>query len=145
MGDTHLAYSPEVVAAHSLNFQLDNEWQFQWLSKYVGEQYMGNIDADLSLLDAYFTNDLSIRYSTQSFSWCKRFEFSLLMNNMFDLDYVSNGYFFFYDDTETVPGQSIYVEGSGYFLRQGQTFWRESALHSNWRYAEYFRFDGSHN
>ena len=122
LGDTHLAYSPEVVAAHSLNFQLDNEWQFQWLSKYVGEQYMGNVDSDLSLLEAYFINDLSIRYATQSFSWCKQFEFSLLMNNMFDVDYVSNGYFFYYDDDFSVPGQTTYIEGTGYYPQAGTNF-----------------------
>ncbi|MGB0375755.1 MAG: TonB-dependent receptor [Flavobacteriaceae bacterium] len=122
LGDTHLSYSPEIIAAHTLNFQLDKEWQFQWLSKYVGEQYMGNIDSEISLLEAYFTNDLSIRYATENWSWCKRFEFSFLMNNMFDVAYVSNGYFYFYDDDFSDPNQVQYMEGAGYFPQAGTNF-----------------------
>lgn len=122
LGNTNLAFSPGVVAAHTLSYQLDADWQFQLLSKYVGEQYMGNIDSQNSLLEAYFTNDLSIRYSTSDFPWCKRFEFSLLMNNMFDVEYVSNGYFYYYDDDFSVPGENIYVEGAGYYPQAGTNF-----------------------
>ena len=36
--------------------------QLSFLSKYVGEQYMGNTDNEASILESYFVNDLNVNY-----------------------------------------------------------------------------------
>ena len=36
--------------------------QVSLLSKYVGKQFMGNIDAEKSTLEAYFINDINVNY-----------------------------------------------------------------------------------
>jgi iron complex outermembrane recepter protein len=38
-----------------------------------------------------------------------------LVNNIFGEKYVSNGYYFTYDDTWTVPGETTTIEGAGYY------------------------------
>ena len=60
LGDTKLAYSPSLVASEQLKYTAD-KWSVSFVSKYVGEQYMGNIDAELSMLDSYFINDIQVQ------------------------------------------------------------------------------------
>ena len=46
LGDTNISYSPEIVAGNQLSYQPIPAFQINFLSKYVGEHYMGNIDSD---------------------------------------------------------------------------------------------------
>lgn len=62
LGNTHISYSPEVVVGNIVTYAPIENLQFSVLSKYVGDQYMGNIDAEGSKLDSYFINDLNIVY-----------------------------------------------------------------------------------
>ena len=83
---------------------------------------MGNIDADLSKLDAYFTNDINISYVWTANSWIKEAQFSLLVNNIFDELYTSNGYFYTFDDDYSVPDVVTTIEGVGYYPQAGTNF-----------------------
>jgi iron complex outermembrane receptor protein len=67
------------------------------LSKYVDEQYMGNLDISSSKLDSYFVNDLSARYSLGTRDFFKDITFTFLVNNIFDRQYVSNGFWGTFD------------------------------------------------
>jgi len=85
------------------------------LSKYVGEQYLGNIDAESSKLDAYFINDFNVQYDLKNIGFAKRVTLTALVNNIFSEEYVSNGYFFTYDDDFSNPGTVTTIEGAGYY------------------------------
>ena len=122
LGDTNIAYSPNVVAGSNLVYLPSTQFQVGLLSKYVGEQYLGNIDAELSKLPAYFINDLNITYSTGPLSWVKTIDISLLVNNLFNAQFESNGYFYFYDDTWSNPNQITTIEGVGYYPQAGTNF-----------------------
>ena len=97
-------------------------FQLALLSKYVGKQYMGNIDAKGSILDAYSQTDFNAQYEIETNSFIKRLTLSLLVNNIFNAEYVSNGYFFTYDDNWTSPGQTTTIEGAGYYPQAGTNF-----------------------
>jgi iron complex outermembrane receptor protein len=45
-----------------------------------------------------------------------------LVNNIFNIDYVSNGYFFTYDDDFSVPNEITTIEGAGYYPQAGINF-----------------------
>lgn len=122
LGTTHISYSPAVVGASNLVYAPTTVFRVALLSKYVGEQYMGNIDADLSKLDAYFTNDINISYVWAANSWLKEAQFSLLVNNIFDEVYTSNGYFYTFDDDYSVPDVVTTIEGVGYYPQAGTNF-----------------------
>ena len=122
LGDTNISYSPNVVAGSSLVFVPSTQFQIGLLSKYVGEQYMGNIDADLSKLSAYFINDLNLSYALGPTTWTKGIDFSLLVNNIFNVQFESNGYFYTYDDTWSSPTQVTTIEGVGYYPQAGINF-----------------------
>jgi iron complex outermembrane receptor protein len=88
----------------------------------VGEQYMGNIDSNKSKLEAYFVNDLNIQYEWKLNNAIKSVVFSGLVNNVFDVVYESNGYFYTYDDNWTNPGTTTTIEGTGYYPQAGINF-----------------------
>ena len=122
LGDTNISYSPNIVAGSNLVFVPSTQFQIGLLSKYVGEQYMGNIDADLSKLSAYFINDLNLSYAVGPTTWAKGIDLSLLVNNIFNVQFESNGYFYTYDDTWSSPSQVTTIEGVGYYPQAGINF-----------------------
>ncbi len=122
LGDTNISYSPNVVAGNMFIYQPVKNLQLGLLSKYVGEQYMGNIDSETSKLDSFFINDFNIVYEIKDIPVFKSIVLTGLVNNIFDVEYVSNGYFFTYDDDFTTPGTVTTVEGAGYYPQAGINF-----------------------
>lgn len=92
LGNTEIAFSPGVIAGNQLIFLPYKNVQIALLSKYVGEQYMDNYESGNAKLDSYFVNDLNISYELKTEKIFKSIVFSGLLNNMFDTEYVSNGY-----------------------------------------------------
>ncbi len=122
LGKTQLAYSPNLVGGNAIMYVPSTRFQIGLLSKYVGKQYMGNIDSENSTLSAYFVNDLSAVYTWQPNKWIQEIQWSLLVNNIFNAQYESNGYFYTFDDTWSAPGQVTTVEGTGYYPQAGINF-----------------------
>ncbi|CAM4116438.1 TonB-dependent receptor [Zobellia nedashkovskayae] len=120
LGNTNIAYSPNVVIGNRLAFSPVKNFQISALSKYVGEQYMGNIDSENSVLNAYSQTDLNIQYVLNFKSVIKSITLSGLVNNIFDEDIVSNGYFYTYDDDSSGSVQTF--EGAGYYPQAGTNF-----------------------
>ncbi|HSI70628.1 MAG TPA: hypothetical protein VK941_10375, partial [Gillisia sp.] len=122
LGKTNISFSPEIVASNMLVYQPSPNFQVGLLSKYVGEQYMGNIDSDASLLDSFFINDLNFFYELTDVPVFRSIVLSGLVNNIFDVKFVSNGYFFTYDDDFSNPGTITTIEGAGYYPQAGINF-----------------------
>ena len=118
LGDTNISYSPEIVAGNQLSYQPIPAFQINFLSKYVGEQYMGNIDSDGSKLDAFFVNDLNLIYTLKDISVFREIVFTGLVNNIFDAKFESNGYFFFFESADE-NGNPTTVEGAGFYPQAG--------------------------
>ncbi len=115
LGKTNISYSPNLIAGNILTYQPINNLQINLLSKFIGEQYLGNIDSEASKLDNYFVNDLNISYVFNELLIFKSIMINGLINNIFNQKYVSNGYFYTYDDTWSAPGETITIEGVGYY------------------------------
>ncbi|OAB79994.1 TonB-dependent receptor [Cochleicola gelatinilyticus] len=115
LGKTNLSFSPEIVFGNSLQYRPLPNVQLALLSKFVGEQFMGNIDSETSKLDSYFVNDFNITYTLKEVPFVREILFSGLVNNIFNTKYVSNGYFFTFDDDFTDPGTITTIEGAGYY------------------------------
>ena len=122
LGNTNISYSPEIVASNMFIYSPKENLQIGILSKFVGEQYMGNIDSEASILDSFFVNDLNVVYELKDIPVFKSIVFNALANNIFDVKYVSNGYFFTYDDDFSIPGEITTVEGAGYYPQSGINF-----------------------
>ncbi|MQP51218.1 MULTISPECIES: TonB-dependent receptor [unclassified Flavobacterium] len=122
LGNTDIAFSPNLIVGNRLTFLPIKDFQISLLSKFVSEQYMGNIDSKRSKLEAYFVNDLNINYEWKINKSIKSIVLSGLVNNIFDLEYESNGYFYTYDDDWSSPGNITTIEGAGYFPQAGINF-----------------------
>jgi iron complex outermembrane receptor protein len=122
LGNTDIAFSPNLILGNRLTFLPIKDFQISLLSKFVSEQYMGNIDSKQSKLEAYFVNDLNINYEWKINKSIKSIILSGLINNIFDLEYESNGYFYTYDDDWSNPGNITTIEGAGFFPQAGINF-----------------------
>ncbi len=115
LGNTNISFSPEIIAGNIFEFSGLKNFEMALLSKYVGEQYMGNIDSEVSKLDGYFINDFNIIYTFNNVPVAKSVVLTALINNIFNVEYVSNGYFFTYDDDFSNPGTITTIEGAGFY------------------------------
>ena len=122
LGNTNISFSPNLVFGNAFNFYLDKNLQISLLSKYVGEQFMGNTDSEASKLDSYFVSDFNITYEIKPKAMFKSIVLSGLVNNIFNKEYVSNGYYYTYDDTWTDPNSVTTIEGAGYYPQATTNF-----------------------
>lgn len=122
LGDTNIAFSPSLVFNNRLTIVPFKNFQASMFSKFVGEQYMGNIDSENSKLESYSSTDLNVSYEIQPKKIFKSILFSLLANNIFDQKIVSNGYFYTYDDFFSNPGTISTIEETAYYPQAGINF-----------------------
>ena len=76
---------------------------------------MSNTEAELSIIDAYSVHDLSFDYELNS-----NLKFQLLVNNVFDLNYENNGYFYSYDIEDNGAVTTFYR--NAYFPQAGRNY-----------------------
>ena len=128
LGKTDISFSPELIAANAIVFQPVKDLQMALLSKYVGDQYMGNTEAERSKLDSYFINDFNISYTLsfqsdgESQPVFDSIVFTGLVNNIFNEKYISNGYYYTYDDTWSDPNAVTTIEGAGFYPQATTNF-----------------------
>lgn len=91
LGNTNIAYSPNLIFGNNITFLPIKNLQLVLLTKGVGEQYLSNNDEKASRLKSYFVNDFNLSYEIKPKSVFKSIIISGLLNNIFDVDYVSNG------------------------------------------------------
>ncbi|MCF6182877.1 TonB-dependent receptor [Lutibacter sp.] len=122
LGTTNISFSPNIVAGNSFTYTPNTKMYISLLSKYVGEQYMGNIDNNNSKLASYFVNDFNLTYEIKPKKIVKSIIFTALVNNIFNVKYISNGYYYTYDDTWSVPGETTTLDGAGYYPQATRNF-----------------------
>lgn len=122
LGSTNISFSPDLVIGNALNFFPAKNLQLSFLSKYVGEQFMGNTDSKVSKLESYFVNDFNVSYEIKPKSIFKSIVLSGLVNNIFSEKYVSNGYYYTYDDNWSDPVAITTIEGAGYYPQATTNF-----------------------
>lgn len=113
LGTTDIAFSPNLIASAGLNLKPAAGWDFSIIGKYVGEQYMDNTQSADRKLDAYFLTNVMAGYVLKLNG--AELGLQLLVNNLFNKMYVSNGYV--YNDPDWVQKETPY-----YFPQAGRNF-----------------------
>lgn len=91
--NTDISFSPNVISNSVLSFS-NSGFVAELSSKYVSRQYLDNTqDTDRSI-DPYFVNDLRFSYTLNDFEFTESITGTLLINNVLDTDYETNGYTF---------------------------------------------------
>jgi iron complex outermembrane receptor protein len=109
---TDLAFSPSVIAAGIINYLPVPNFTLSLQGKYVGKQFLDNTSNEDKAIDAYFINDLRLGWKVNS-KLFKEFSITLLVNNLFDKKYVSNGYTFAYISGGETISQNYYFPQAG--------------------------------
>jgi len=121
--DVDIAFSPSVIAGSSLSYNPARSFEATLLSKYVGDQYLDNTFNASRKLDAYFINDIRLSYQPTVRGF-KDITVSLLLNNVLDVEYESNGYTYGYlGGGETVRQNYYYPQaGRNYLMMLAMKF-----------------------
>ncbi len=115
LGKTNISFSPEIVSSLNLSYPIKENMLVSILNKYVGEQYMSNTESVFSKLDAYSVLDFNFNYDFKNTFFFSEIVLSALVSNLFGTKYVSNGYYYTYDDNWSDPNAIATIEGTGYY------------------------------
>ena len=83
---------------------------------------MSNTESVVSKLNSYSTTDLNFIYSFKKSKYFNEIIFTAMLNNIFNKEYVSNGYYYTYDDTWSDPNMVTTFEGTGYYPQAKRNF-----------------------
>ncbi len=121
--DTDIAFSPEIIAGGELGFSPTDYLSFTLYGKYVGEQFIDNTSSEERKIEAYFFSDFKadLMLSTTSI---REIGLSLMVNNIFNKMYSSNGYTFGYAAGDYVVRENYYYPqaGTNFMLSLNLTF-----------------------
>jgi len=125
LGDTPLSFSPNVIVGNMVMYQPSKNLQISFLSKYVGKQFMSNLNSSVSkldVLDSYFTSDLNFVYEIVTKKVFDAIIISGIINNIFNTEYVDRGFYYTYDDTWSSPDSVTTLDGAGYYPQATRNF-----------------------
>jgi len=114
-GKSDISFSPNVIVGSQFTYSLSKNLELALLTKYVGKQYLDNTSTETRKLDAYLTNDIRLSWTIKP-SWASEIAFNLLVNNVLDEKYESNGYTYGY-----IAGGALTQENF-YFPQAGRNF-----------------------
>ncbi len=124
LGNTPLSFSPNTIIGNMFIYQPSSNLQISFLSKYVGKQFMSNLNSRVSgldVLDSYFTSDLNFVYEVATKKVFDAIIISGLINNIFNTEYVDRGYYYTYDYPDE-NGNTITGDGAGYYPQATRNF-----------------------
>ena len=121
-GDTDISFSPNVISSAGIQFIASQDLTLTLLNKFVGNQYMSNTESNISKLSSYSTTDLNILYMIKNSAYFSEIIVTAMINNIFNKEYVSNGYYYTYDDTWSDPNLITTIEGTGYYPQAKRNF-----------------------
>jgi iron complex outermembrane recepter protein len=110
--NSDISFSPNVIAGSGLMFTPVKGIELGLLTKYVGKQFLDNTSNNNRSIDSYFINDLRLSYSVKP-SFMRELSVSLLVNNIFDVAYSSNGYTYGYRGGAAEYRQNYYYPQAG--------------------------------
>lgn len=112
---TDISFSPSIISNSQLSYEVFNNLNIIFTSKYVGEQFIDNTSNKERIIDAYFVNNLRLNYTFKT-KFIKEIGLNLMVNNIFNEEYESNAWVWNY-----------YLDGKryadfGYFPQAGINF-----------------------
>jgi iron complex outermembrane receptor protein len=111
-GKSDISFSPNVIVGSQFTYSLRKNLELALLTKYVGKQYLDNTSTETRKLDAYLTNDIRLSWTIKP-SWANEIAFNLLVNNVLNEKYESNGYTYGYIDGGALTQENFYFPQAG--------------------------------
>jgi len=115
LGTTDLAFSPEMIANSQLSWMATKGLNISLQSYSVSKQYIDNSSSNDRKLNGYLLNNLKMTYQVKQ-KLAKELNLHLLVNNLFDTQYVNNAWVYSY----VYGGERFAMDG--YFPQAGIHF-----------------------
>jgi iron complex outermembrane receptor protein len=113
--DTDISFSPNFIAASTIEYQPIKNFTVSLLTKHVGQQFLDNTQSNDKKIDAYLVNDIRLNYTVRDVLF-KEMNFTLLINNAFNEIYSANGYTYSYGVGEVITENFFYPQAGTNFL-----------------------------
>lgn len=106
LGNTPISFSPNIISNFLVQYNPIEKLSLFFQNQYVGSQYLDNTNSDQLKLNSYILSDFNATYKLDF----KKVDlnFNLLLNNIFDKQYINNGF--------------VYDENPYYFSQAGFNF-----------------------
>lgn len=123
LGNTNLSFSPNIIIGNAFVYESSENFMISILSKYVGKQYMSNLNSTISnqdQLEGFFTSDINFKYSIET---KKNLEIVIngLINNIFNKEYVDRGFYYTYNYPDE-KGSIVTGDGAGFYPQATTNF-----------------------
>jgi iron complex outermembrane receptor protein len=118
-GTTDIAFSPSLISAGGITFTpfhastQAKAFTIELLGKYVSRQYLDNTSDEKRSIDPYGLCDVRLRYSLAVPAF-KEASLSLMLNNILNKKYESNGYTYSYIYGGATSTQNFYFPQAGF-------------------------------
>lgn len=116
--NTDISFSPNLIGFAELVFKPIKNFSVSISSKYTGKQFLDNTSNENRKLKEYVTANLQVNYSFST-KFLKEIRIGVLVNNLFDKLYESNGYTYSYIyGGETITENFYYPQAGTNILGQ---------------------------
>jgi iron complex outermembrane receptor protein len=90
--NTNISFSPNIIASLELTAYPVKGLSISLANKYVGRQFLDNTQDESRMLNAFYYSNINISYTIALNKTGKQITFKVLLNNIFNRLYESNGY-----------------------------------------------------
>ena len=113
--NSDIAFSPSVIAGSIFTYHITPSFDASLLSKYVGRQFLDNTSNESRSISPYTVQDIQLRYKIET-ELIQEIEFKLLVNNVLNARYSSNGYSYSYIFGGLITENYLYPQAGTNFL-----------------------------
>lgn len=113
--NTDISFSPSLTAAFQLMFTPVKSLHIEWSAKYVSQQYLDNTSNTHRSLPAYSFQNLRVAKQFKSKFW-KHMECNLMINNIWNQLYSTNGYSYSYVFGSEITENFLYPQAGRNFM-----------------------------
>ena len=110
--ETDISFSPNVIGSATITVNPVKRLSFDFLSKYVGKQFMDNTSNEQRKLNPYFTEDVRAIYSFSK-GKLKNADLIFQVFNVFNKKYEPNGYTYSYYENNSLVTDNYYFPMAG--------------------------------
>ncbi|MEM9548081.1 MAG: TonB-dependent receptor [Bacteroidota bacterium] len=115
--NTDISFSPSIIGANTLMYKLNDEFEFELSTKYVGKQFLDNTSNDARSLPAFTYSNLRVGYTWDP-TFLGRVKLNAILYNLLDAKYSTNGYTYSYalSRTNIVTENFLYPQAGIHFM-----------------------------
>ena len=115
LGDTPIAYSPNIISSLQCIHKPIKNFEVEWSGRYVGKQFLDNTGNENRKLPAFHVHNLRLSYELLP-KFAETLKFNLLVQNVLNRKYASNGYTYSYIFENTITENFVFPQAGIHFF-----------------------------